>query len=182
MKQYKEIDLVNGCIRNERIWQERLYKLYFQKMYNVCCLYSIDDQEAMDMLNQGFLRVFQKINQFSFQGSLEGWIKRVITHKILDLLKQKQKFKTTEIHAELNLSADQHSPLQHNDTNYFMSLLPPSSAKVFRLFFEEGYTHEEIAELLNISSGTSKWHVANAKQLLRKLIEKENESIKDRIA
>ena len=175
---YTEVEIVNGCLRNERKWQERLYRQYFRKMFTMCCVYANDDQEAMDLLNHGFLRVFTKLNQYEFKGSLEGWIRKVIYHQIINIISTDQKRKQTvplETHHEY-ISTHTIDP---TDIEYYKNLLdqiPPASARVFSLFAEQGYSHQEIADQLNISSGTSKWHLANARTLLQQLIKKDHET------
>jgi RNA polymerase sigma factor (sigma-70 family) len=175
---YTEVEIVNGCLRNERKWQQRLYRQYFRTMFTMCCIYANDDQEAMDLLNHGFLRVFTKLNQYEFKGSLEGWIRKVIYHQIINIISTDQKRKKTvplETHHEY-ISTHTIDP---TDIEYYKNLLdqiPPASARVFSLFAEQGYSHQEIADQLNISSGTSKWHLANARTLLQQLIKKDHET------
>jgi RNA polymerase sigma-70 factor (ECF subfamily) len=170
---YTEVEIVNGCLRNERKWQERLYRQYFRTMFTMCCIYANDDQEAMDLLNHGFLRVFTKLNQYEFKGSLEGWIRKVIYHQIINIISTDQKRRQTvplETHHEY-ISTHTIDP---TDIEYYKNLLdqiPPASARVFSLFAEQGYSHQEIADQLNSSSGTSTWHLANARTL-QQLIKK----------
>ena len=87
-KTYSEQDLVAGCVRNERRFQELLYRQYFPKMMGMCMRYTKDRDIAMQIVNNGFLRVFKKIDQFSFKGSLEGWIRRLVYHSVSDYFKK----------------------------------------------------------------------------------------------
>ena len=86
-----ERDLVEGCVRNDRIFQERLYRRFFPTMMQMCMRYASDRDEAMLIVNNGFLRVFQKIDTFAFKGSLEGWIRRLVFHSLSDYFKKQPK-------------------------------------------------------------------------------------------
>ena len=88
---YKEEEIVKGCQRNERKYQEILYRRYSRKMYGICLSYAGERELAQDMLHDAFLKVFRTIDQFKLEGSLEGWIRKVVTHTAIDLLRKKQK-------------------------------------------------------------------------------------------
>lgn len=176
-KKYSEDELLSGCATNDRRAQEALYRIYFPEMFRMCRRYTTDDDTAMDITNTGFLRVFKKIHLFGQKGSLEGWIRRVIYHCMADHFKKNAQYKHF-----LNLDDhDQSVPERGLDTLFeadilsAVRMLPPVSQEVFRLFALEGYSHAEIAINLQISEGTSKWHLSNARQKLRDLIAPDGE-------
>lgn len=168
-------EIISGCIDNNRFAQERLYKLYFKSMFQMCIYYCRDEYDAMEILNIGFLRVFQKIQLFKHEGSLEGWIRKIIYHVIMSELKLRNKEKKTESleNQEIELNDLTLEKIFKEDLIEMVRTLPPATANAFLLFANEGYTHVEIAEKLNISVGTSKWHISNARELLKKQINNE---------
>jgi RNA polymerase sigma-70 factor (ECF subfamily) len=168
-------EIISGCVDNNRIAQEQLYRMYFKSMFQMCSYYCRDEQDAMEILNTGFLRVFQKIQLFNFEGSLEGWIRKVIYHVIMSELKLRNKANKTESleNQEPELNDYTLEKIFKEDLMNMVRTLPPATANAFLLFANEGYSHVEIAEKLNISVGTSKWHISNARELLKKQISDE---------
>lgn len=176
-KKYTDEELVKGCVQNDRFFQEQLYRKHFARMMGMCMRYTSDKDEAMTIVNNGFLRVFKKIDLFSFKGSLEGWIRRLVFHSLSDYFKKKSR----QIHF-LNLE-DRDAPLRNEglenlyeeDLLVLVDELPPATKEVFTQYAIEGYTHKEIGKNLNISEGTSKWHLANARKKLKQMIHSSNE-------
>ncbi len=174
---YSEQELVAGCIRNERRFQETLYRKYFPKMMAMCLRYTNDRDIAMQIVNNGFLRVFKKIEQFSFKGSLEGWIRRLVYHSVSDYFKQHSKYVRFLILEERDDKVKQSAldDLYFQDILRLVDMLPAATKEVFRLFAIEGYTHAEIAKQQGISVGTSKWHLSAARKRLKELLEQNND-------
>jgi RNA polymerase sigma-70 factor (ECF subfamily) len=171
-RKYTDEQLVKGCVANDRQWQERLYRKYFQSMMNMCMRRTNDREEAMTIVNNGFLRVFKKIHLYSFKGSLEGWIRRLVWHSLADHFRSGSKsvhFLVFEERDEPVESSPAHG-LYFEDLLKMVQLLPNATQEVFRLYAIEGYSHREIGERLGISDGTSKWHLATARQKLRKML------------
>ncbi len=172
-EQYAERELVEGCVRNDRFWQEMLFRRYFAAMMRMCQRYTDDQDIAMEIVNTGFLRVFKKIHTFSFSGSLEGWIRRVVFHSLSDHFK-KQNNSLRFLDVE-----DRDAPVREASTNNLyledilklVEMLPDATKEVFCLYAIEGYSHVEIGERLGISEGTSKWHLSIARKKLKELIE-----------
>ena len=170
--QYSDEALVEGCLKNSRYEQELLYRKYFTGMMRMCMRYTHDQSVAMEIVNLGFLRVFKKLHTFSFNGSLEGWIRRLVFHSLSDYFKKSSK----PVHF-LDLE-DRDAPVRESALNQLyledimklVDMLPDATREVFYLYAIEGYTHIEIAEKINISVGTSKWHLSNARQRLKQLI------------
>ena len=177
---HNETEIVEGCVRNERKYQELLYRRHFPTMIQMCLRYTNGDKErALEILNDGFLRVFKKINTFSFKGSLEGWIRRLVFHAISDYFKQNKAYLDSVVFSEVLPEAKMPqytegvlSELYYDDLLKVIDLLPPATCKVFTLYAIEGLNHAEIGEQLNISVGTSKWHLSSAREQLRKLLDK----------
>lgn len=172
-KQYADKELVEGCTRNDRFSQEMLYRKYFPAMMRMCMRYTSDKEVAMEIINNGFLRVFQKIHLYGFTGSLEGWIRRLVFHSISDY------FRKNDNPVYFMDIEDRDAPTRENALNKLylediLSLvdhLPNATREVFWLYAVEGYTHVEIADKIQISVGTSKWHLSMARQKLKQLIQ-----------
>jgi RNA polymerase sigma factor (sigma-70 family) len=176
MQQYSEKQLIEGCRDNQRHFQEILYKQYFPKMMAMCMHHTNGNQaDAMDMLNAGFLKVFQKIGTFEFKGSFEGWIRRIVYHAIVDHYKQNAKHSHFLVLEEKDDKVES-SGLQNcyvEDLMQLLEYLPPTTQKVFKLYALEGFSHKEIGETLNMSDGTSKWHLSTAREKLKKLLQEQ---------
>ncbi len=171
-EQYSDEELVKGCLKNDRFSQEMLYRKYFAGMMRMCLRYTQDREVAMDILNTGFLRVFKKLHTFAFSGSLEGWIRRLVFHSLSDYFKKHSK----QVHfldleeRDAPIRAGALSRLHFEDILKLADMLPDATREVFYLYAIEGYTHVEIAGKINISVGTSKWHLSNARKKLKQLI------------
>jgi len=165
---------------NDRAAQRILYEAMFAPMFKVCKRYCKDNEEAMDVFNKGLYKVLTNIYQYEGKGSFEGWIRRIIVNTALDNIKSQQKYKDNIL---LQDKLD-HNKQEETDDDYFeigietdklyelIRSLPPASSAVFNLYVFEEYTHKEIAEELGISQGTSKWHLANARQKLKDKVKK----------
>ena len=172
-KTYTEEQMVRGCAENNRVFQELLYRKYFDTMLRMVRKYTTDEERCLDILNNGFLKVFKKIDSFRFEGSLEGWIRRIIYHCISDHFRKESgylKFIVLE-EAEKSGPEDALDGLYYDDLLEIINALPVRSKEVFNMYAIEGYTHKEIAERLAISEGTSKWHLSNAREQLKTLLE-----------
>jgi RNA polymerase sigma-70 factor (ECF subfamily) len=173
-----EIEIVAGCVRNERKYQEILYRRHFPAMIQMCLRYTNGDKErALEILNDGFLRVFKKIDTFEFKGSLEGWIRRLIFHAISDYFRQNQKYLDSIVFSDVlpesqisGYTEGVLSGLYYDDLIKTIDILPPATREVFKLYAIEGFSHAEIGEQLHISVGTSKWHLSMAREQLKKLL------------
>ncbi len=175
--------LVKGCIDNNRTAQETLYKLFHADMLRVCYNYLPDKELAKEAFNTGFLKVFQSVKNFDAEkGELGGWIRKIMIYTAIDLCRKELKFNTGNTG---ELEPDDHfiSPsvlekLYFEDLLKNIRTLPFATQTVFNLSVLDGFTHKEIAEQLNISEGTSRWHLAEAKRKLRELLEPKERSEK----
>jgi RNA polymerase sigma-70 factor (ECF subfamily) len=153
--------------------QEKLYNLFFDRQLSMIRRYTSDQDKAIDILNNGFLRAFKKIGDYSHTGSFEGWLRRIMVHAIADYFRNSQgqlKEQPVGELPEYSLYTDDNNQLEYKELLLVLQRLPPTTRVVINLFIIEGYAHKEIAALLNISTGTSKWHVAEGKRLLKEQV------------
>ena len=170
---YTDEELLAGCVKNDRNIQQKFYERFYGKMMSLCSRYCNNKEGALELLNSGFLKVFLNIKSFKSQGSLEGWIRKVILNHILETHRKNIKYREmVEIQDkghDVESNEDIISELNAEDIITMIGELPPSSRLVFNLFAIEGFSHKEISEKLKISTGTSKWHVSYARERLKKM-------------
>jgi len=169
-RQEENLDqLISGCLKNDRKSQERLYRRFFPVMERMIRRHTIDKDQVIDILNNGFLKVFKKLDTYNFQGSFEGWIRKIVYHCMCDYFKKYEKdikflvFGTLNYDVKLRTGND----LYFQDLMKMVDSLPEKQHQVFCLYCIEGYKHAEIAELLNFSHNTSKWYLAEARKRLQ---------------
>lgn len=177
-EQLSDQELVKRCMANERSYQEQLYRRYADQMYNVCLSYNSDQDEACDILQEGFIKVFRKLEQFKFDSSLKGWIRRIMVNTALDhYRKQKRHEEKIESYTKIAISPRIGNVLDQINAQALIELvneLPTRAAIVLKLYAIEGYNHKEIAQKLAISEGTSKSQLHRARTLLKQLLSKNN--------
>lgn len=171
--------IVDGCIRGDRVCQQLLYKQTYGKMLSLCLRYANDKDEAKDFLHDGYLKVFEKVKHFKHTGSIEGWIRRIIVNNTIDCLRKKNKmsFNSDSELSLLNLTDDsvndseklQMTNISAERIIELIQQLSPAYKTVFNLYVIEDYSHKEIAEILDISIGTSKSNLAKAKGKLKSM-------------
>lgn len=167
--------LLEGCRRNDRVCQEKLYRRYAGTMMDTVKRYTSDRETALHILNNGFLKAFQRIEQYAHQGSFEGWLRKIMTNTVAEHFRSNRHKANVVITPELPehfIKYDGHQPLEYKDLLALLQRLPPATRMVINLFMIEGYTHKEIAAMTGISVGTSKWHVAEGKKLLQQMLPK----------
>ncbi len=165
-------EIIQGCKERNGRAQKKLYDIHASKMMGLCLRYCKDEEEAKDLLQEGFIKVFEKISTYRGEGSLEGWIKRVFITTALEKLRKKSlvfERLTDENLSELSPVALDNK-LEAKELLQLIRQLPDGYRVVFNLYAIEGFTHVEIAGKLNISAGTSKSQYARARQHLQKLI------------
>jgi RNA polymerase sigma factor (sigma-70 family) len=172
-KTYTDETLVEGCTLNDRRAQEALYRRFFPTMLRMCQRYARDEDTAIEIVNNGFLRVFKKIHTFAGKGSLEGWIRRLVYHSMADYYRNNARYLHFLVLDDYdhNIPTREDHHLHEKDILKAVYTLPEVSQEVFRLYAIEGYSHAEIAEQLGMSEGTSKWHLSTARQKLRTLLQ-----------
>lgn len=162
--------LLNGCKRGERKAQEMLYRAVAAKMFNVCLRYASSDEEAQDMMQNGFIKVFKSLSSFRGEGSFEGWIRRVIVHTAIEMYRkncrEQYKVKLDEVFDQEQQVFDMEG-LEVGDLMQVIQQLPDGYRIVFNMYAIEGYSHKEIAETLQISEGASKSQLSRARAWLK---------------
>jgi len=164
--------LIENCKNNDTQAQSELYKLFSSKLFSVCLKYSRNTAEAEDNLQDAFLTIFEKIKQFKHKGSFEGWLKRITVNTVLQRYRKEKVFDiiTDEI------AEDNDIDIEDNEVSidYLLKIiqeLPDRYRLVFNLYVLDGYSHSDIAQMLEINIGTSKSNLARARQILKKTIE-----------
>ena len=163
-----ERTLVAACLQGDRRAQEVFYRRFAPAALVSCRRYAPGREEATDLLNGGMMKVFERLEQFRWEGSLEGWVKRLVFHYTIDQFRRQRQRPTLEI-ADWDQAADDTVThrLYADDLCKLIDLLPEPSKEVFWLFAVEGYSHAEIAGKLHFSEGNSRWHLSKARQILR---------------
>jgi len=172
MNQEEERLLIESCINQDRKAQEELYRAFANKMFSVCLYYSENRDEACDFLQEGFIQVFKSLEKFQFEGSLEGWVRKIVVRKALDQLRKKKRyFELVDQADELQSIPEEQEvesyQISSKDVIRMVNELPKKCALVLKLYAIEGYSHPEIAEIMEISEGTSKSQLSRARKLLR---------------
>jgi RNA polymerase sigma factor (sigma-70 family) len=170
--------LIESCLNSNTKAQEELYQLFAGKFFGICLKYSRNYAEAQDNHQDGFVLIFEKMHQFKFNGSFEGWAKRIMINNIL---KQYKKLPFLELVADI--ADEEHLDLEDEniDLNYLLKIiqeLPDRYRLIFNLYVMDGYNHHEISEMLKISDGTSKSNLFRAKLLLKEKIETYKKQLK----
>lgn len=175
-KQNKLKQLIQGCTEGNRKSQEELYKLYFGLMMSIGMRYCGNWNDAMEVVNSGFLKIFTKIESYQGKGSFEGWMRRTMVNTALDFIKQNnthfEDIDDVNVYKE-SLYIDNNAifDIDKEEILKIVQQLPTMSRAVFMLNVMDGYKHKEISEKLGISEGTSHWHLQNARKLLKNKIE-----------
>jgi len=169
-----EKELIDGCVKGNRATQKALYDRYCQKMMIICLRYSKSEQEAEDVLQEGFIKVFGSLKSFRGESKLSTWITRIMINTALNSQRQKLyllpmlDITEVEVKEEVEISL---AEFHLSELINMIQSLPDGCRVVFNLFAIEGYNHKEIGEVLNISEGTSKSQYSRAKSLLRSKLE-----------
>ena len=168
--------LIKQCAKNDRRAQKEIYHLYAGKLFSICLKYSKNRDEAQDNFQDGFITIFNKIGQFNFRGSFEGWIKRVMLNTVLLKYRKKRVLNivSEEIPDEVVVDVDD----EEISLDFLLNLireLPERYRLVFNLYVLDGYSHREISEMLKIAEGTSKSNLARARGILKQRIEEYQE-------
>jgi len=167
-------DLVSRCLKKDTTAEYEFYRCFAAKMYGVCLRYGNNETDAAEILQLGFIRVFKNLHQFRFEGSIEGWIRRVIVSTAINYCHKSQKaVQNVEINFAATVATKHEDSLSILSTKELLAMirsLPPGYRTIFNLYEIEGYSHDEIAGMLGISSGTSKSQLFRAKEFLTTLI------------
>jgi RNA polymerase sigma factor (sigma-70 family) len=171
-------EIISGNLENNKWAQEELFNRYSRSMLGLCYRYARHRQDAEDMLQEGFMKVFSQIHQFRGEGSLEGWIRKIMVHTCINNIKKNKKFSETIelIHAHSLISREDWIPsvIQAKEIVECIRMLPIGYRTVLNLFAIEGYSHREIGGLLDIQESTSRSQYTRAKSMLEQIMRNRN--------
>jgi RNA polymerase sigma factor (sigma-70 family) len=172
------LELVSGCLKQDRKDQKMLYKTFYGFSMAICLRYANNHYEAAEIMNQGFYKVFTHLNQYDVSKPLKAWIGRIMMNTSIDYYRSNLKAAhTDDLEKAESIGNDDYSDkkIMYDDLLAMIQKLPNAYRTVFNLYAIEGYTHEEIGELLGISAGTSKSNLFKAREKLKRMIKKADE-------
>ena len=168
-----EAEIIKGCIDNDRLAQKQLYERFYASMMGVCLRYASHKEQATEILNMGFFKVFKSIKTFAEKGShLEAWVYRIMVNTAIDYLRAEMRHRHDDIDFVKPVE-DTHDIIANIQAEQILTMvnqLPPSYRAVFNLYVVEGFNHAEVGERLGISEGTSKSNLAKARMKLQDMI------------
>ncbi|MFO7873991.1 MAG: sigma-70 family RNA polymerase sigma factor [Bacteroidales bacterium] len=168
-------------MHNNKLDQYQLYARYSKRMFGICLRYATNHEEAQDILQEGFIRVFQKLPSYKGKGSFEGWIKKIFVHTAIEKYRERvYHLSVDEVINDYGVDAHQnHGPamLHTRDILNFVQRLPIQYRLVFNLYALEGYNHKEIAEILDISESTSRSNLTRARMILKNKLDVELKAV-----
>ncbi|MCB0787778.1 MAG: sigma-70 family RNA polymerase sigma factor [Flavobacteriales bacterium] len=182
------VELIDGCLTGDRRCQQRIYETFYGKMLAVCLRYTKNTDQAKDILQDGFIKVFRSMDRFNREGSFEGWVRRIMVNTAIDHFRRSKNSylllgedQSIEDHGDPDVeepfddpTEEEEMDLRPADVINAMQKLTPAYRTVFNLYVFEEMTHKEIADELGISVGTSKSNLAKAKGNLRKILKQEH--------
>jgi len=170
--------LISGCKKQNREAQKGLYQAFYSYAMSICFRYTNRENEALEILNDGFMKVFEKIDKYNPELSFKAWLRRILINTAIDYYRKTKKqipiddITTMEVSStQLNASEDIISKISHDEIIKMIQGLSPVYRTVFNLYVIDGFTHEEIAKKLNISIGASKSNLSRARENLRKMLQ-----------
>lgn len=171
-------ELIHNCKKGKRKAQAELYRKYSGILFGMCLKYSRNKTEAEDSLHDSFMTIFNKIDQYNFNGSFEGWIKRITVNTVLQKYRKEQHLNVVSENVGEEMDVDiEETDISLSTLLGYIQELPNKYRLTFNLYVLDGYSHKEISEMLGTSAGTSKSNLARAKMILREKIIKENINI-----
>ncbi len=176
--QSSDQDLVQGCLQDHRLAQKYLYQRYFGKMLGICMRYSNSREAAIAILNGAFHKVFDSLPNYKDQGTLSGWIARIVYRVTIDYVRANTSYKKI-----MDFNSEEDAPVENKalsnlaaaELYALIQQLPAATRTVFSMYVVEGFKHAEVAQELGISTGTSKWHLAQARKTLQLLLQQQNQ-------
>ena len=174
-----EQQLINGCLAGDTLCQRRLFDQHAGRLMTICLRYAADQMEAEDLLMESFVKIYRFLYQYKFEGSFEGWMRRIVVNTALKKIKKRKLVfeeikpgKVTEV-----MDPGSYIHLEEKEILNLIRELPEGYRIVFNLFVIEGYSHEEIAELLNIQPGTSRSQLVKARKMLQQQITQQHKTL-----
>ncbi|MEO1516050.1 MAG: RNA polymerase sigma factor [Bacteroidota bacterium] len=171
--QNQERDFITACIRKERWAQKLLYENHYSKMMGVCLRYSDNREDALDILHEGFIKVFRNIAKYQPGTSLNAWIRRIMVNTAIDFYRKNIRRRTEDLDQAYDISSpDADAISQYTETEILEAVqtLSPAYRTVFNLYIIEGYSHKEIANMLGITESTSRSNLVKARSKLKAIL------------
>jgi RNA polymerase sigma factor (sigma-70 family) len=168
-------EIIKGCLAGNRRDQELLYRRHASKLYAVCLQYSANNEEARDILQEGFIKIFENLGNYKYEGSFEGWMRRITVNTALEKFRSRSNlYRVDDIDQLPEPDAEpdnqDYAGLEAADLLEIIRELPPKYRMVFNLYAIEGYSHKEIGEMISISEGTSKSNLSRARTILQRRV------------
>jgi RNA polymerase sigma factor (sigma-70 family) len=176
-----EGDLIKGCIAGERRMQQELYSRFSPKMYAVCLRYAGKADDAEDILQDGFIKIYKNLDKYRGDGSFEGWIRRIFVNTAIEHFRRKTHLQTIGEQEDNTIESKAFNALDNlaeKDILKIIQQLSPGYRTVFNMYVVEGFTHKEIADSLGISEGTSKSQLARARVILQEMVKEYTDRVK----
>jgi RNA polymerase sigma factor (sigma-70 family) len=168
-----ERDLIQACVARERWAQQRLYEEFYPKMMGVCLRYANNDDDALDIMHEAFIKIFKHIASYQTGTSLTAWVRRIMVNTAIDYYRRNARRRTDDIDTAYNLSADEPDALSkcsEQDILVAVQSLTPAYRTVFNLYVIEGFSHKEIADELGITESTSRSNLVKARLKLQAIL------------
>ena len=171
-KRDTEWQLVEQCLKGDHEAFEELYKMLSPKLYAVSLRYTKNDNDAQDVLQEAFIRVYKNLKQFKFNGSFEGWCRRIVSNTAIEAIRKRGRIKENygDEMPDIAVSAKSFEKLKYEDLMKLVRSLPDGYRSVFNMYVIDGYSHKEIAEMLGVSESTSKTQLYKARLALQKKV------------
>ncbi len=170
---YNEEDFINACIDKDGLALKKLYEDHYPIMFPICRRYANNEEDALDILHDGFIKVFKNIDKYQIGTSLTAWIKRVMVNTSIDYYRRETRRRSVDIDDAKSLAADSPDALSNISAEEIIILLQhlsPAYRSVFNLYVIEGYSHKELADMLNITESTSRSNLVKARAKLKELL------------
>ncbi|MEM6965761.1 MAG: RNA polymerase sigma factor [Bacteroidota bacterium] len=171
----EENDLIKACVRKDRDAQQALYKAYYGKMMGVCLRYSNNQDDALDILHEGFIKVFKNIAKYQLGTSLTAWMRRIMVNTAIDFYRKSVRRRTEDLETAYSVSStgpDAISQVTEKEILAAVQTLSPAYRSVFNLYVIDGYSHKEIADQLGITESTSRSNLVKARHKLKAILAK----------
>jgi RNA polymerase sigma-70 factor (ECF subfamily) len=169
----RETQLIRGCLREERWAQKELYEAFYRKMLVVCSRYASHSEDAQDILNEGYIKVFRYLDRYQIGTSLECWIRRIMINTSIDFYRKQLRHRTEDLDQLQHASSNEADVISQYSVKELMAViqqLPPSYRTVFNLYAIEGFAHKEIGEMLGITESTSRSNLVKARTKLKAML------------
>jgi RNA polymerase sigma factor (sigma-70 family) len=181
-----DLDILKACIKKDTRAENALYNFCFQTLMSISYRYTRNENDAADLVNKGFLKIVNNLEKYDTKQPFDKWIVTIMINTTIDEFRSTKTYKTLMQHTDIFPVGHQSSidmneaeaKLNAEDIHRCIQKLPDGSKMVLNMYVFEGYTHKEIGKELGISEGTSKWHLSNARSLLKQIIKKSMSSVK----